>query len=70
MRAAQEMARKRWKGKTKEERAEHAKLMSDAVKLTPAERKAALGRWVSVIAREVGGRARPVIQGSEVRSLD
>lgn len=52
MRAAQEMARKRWKGKTDEEKTEHAKMMSDARQdaTTPQQRsaaakKAAQARW-------------------------
>jgi len=48
--AAQELAKKRWEGKTEEQRREHAKMMSDAVSLSPAERKArakkaAAARW-------------------------
>jgi RPA family protein len=52
MRGAQEMARKRWKTKTAEEKSEHAKMMSDAriEQTTPEQRsaiakKAALARW-------------------------
>jgi hypothetical protein len=50
MKAAQQLARKRWENTTEEERRQHAKMMSDAVKLTPAERKerakkAAVARW-------------------------
>lgn len=52
MKAAQDLARKRWKGKTEEERTEHGKMMSDErMKLTTPEqrsaiaKKAAAARW-------------------------
>lgn len=50
MKGAQEMARKRWKGTTKEERSEHAKAMAAARKTTPKRRSeiaraAAAARW-------------------------
>lgn len=52
MKGAQEMARKRWKGKTKEEKTAHGKMMSDErlAATTPEQRsaiakKAAQARW-------------------------
>jgi hypothetical protein len=52
MKAAQDMARKRWKGATKKERIEHGKMMNDArqTAMTPEQRsaiakKAAEARW-------------------------
>lgn len=43
MKAAREMAEKRWEGVSKEERSEHAKMMSDARQeaTTPEQRSAA-----------------------------
>jgi hypothetical protein len=71
MKAAQEMARKRWKGKTDEEKAEHAKMMSDARQeaTTPEQRKAAAkkaakARWAkklsaaAVILGRLGGQRK------------
>jgi len=52
MKAARQLARKRWADKSEEERAAHAKMMGEArqAKLTPAQRsaaarKAAAARW-------------------------
>ncbi len=52
MKAAREMGEKRWKGVSKKDKAEHAKMMSDARQeaTTPEQRsaaakKAAAARW-------------------------
>jgi RPA family protein len=64
MRGAQEMARKRWKGKTDEEKTEHAKKMSDArqVKTTEEQRSAsasvaAKARWAKAGAKKAVKKA-------------
>ena len=55
MKAAQELARKRWQDKTDAEKSNHAKMMSAARQeaMTPAQRKAAASkaakaRWAAV----------------------
>lgn len=59
--AAQELARKRWRGKSKAEKSQHAKMMSEAATaaLTPEERReraklAAQTRWANKKATTQG----------------
>jgi hypothetical protein len=64
MKAAQEMGRQRWKGKSEDEKAEHAKMMSGArqVATTPEQRtaaakKAAEARWGKKTKKLAGKKA-------------
>ena len=67
MKAAQDLGRKRWADATEEEKAEHAKMMSDArqAKLSPEQRsaaakKAAQARWAKKEKPEKSAKERPV----------
>jgi hypothetical protein len=56
MKAAQQMARKRWEGASAEEKSEHGKMMSDARQeaTTPEQRSAAARK--AVAARWAGNK--------------